>query len=514
MTAGPDQNKDNDSIQSGRDTRISVNATLNASGSIAYSIAVVVITPIAIHFLGETRWGIWQLVSAAAAYGLLLNLGLNSAVSFQVSRNLALADHSHLGSSIHNARIYLLAAGLIMLVVFAIVGKPLIQSLVDESLSSRAFLALATSIAITAATLPVRLYASVISGLQRYDLLAAFRIVAGLALLVTTVAGFLAGMGLVGFVAIMSLGPVIPAALSWIACRRLLPNECLRWRPIDFPYFRKMASYSINTLLYTAGTVILFQSMKMIASWRCGGPVAAGHMGLVINLVHVVSVAFLPLAAVLHTRVSDFHSRGLESKIPPLIHRSMSGIALIAIPTVTFLIWEADSVFQAWVGASITENTIQSLASTARWMLAGQVLYIVFLPGFYALVGVGEHFRFGVGMICAGLANAALGWVASGLAPQISSLGAVFGFSLGVLVLVVTAPISIRRFSLNVIDLARDTVVIPLVISAPGMLALAFRPQIENTFADLLVAALAFSLLTIPGLMWGRKRLTAIESNP
>jgi O-antigen/teichoic acid export membrane protein len=507
LTAQLDREAGDDAVFRGRQTRVGVNAIVNAAGGIAYSAALVIVTPIAIDALGEALWGIWQLVAAVTAYALLLSLGLNSAISYHVSRNLASTDREHLGSSINNARIYFCAAGFFMLLVFLVAGRPLVESLVDDDLVEPTFLALALSIAITAATLPVRLYLSVVSGIQRYDLLAIFRIAAGLTLLAGTVVGFLAGMSIVGFSVIMSVVPVVPALLCWRASRRLLSHSSQRWRAFDFTHFKGMVEYSLNTLLYTAGAVILFQSMKLIASWRCGGAVAAGHMGLVVSLVQVVSVAFLPLAAVLHTRVADLQSRGLGDTLPSLVRRSLAGVGLVAIPTVVFLIWEADLVFRAWVGSSLQPETIGELASAARWMLLGQGLYVVFLPAFYAMVGVGEHRLFGVAMLGTGLVSAVLGWIVSGYSPQISSLGAAFGSSLGVLVIAVTAPITIRRFALNAAKVAFDTVLLPVAISIPGLIALAWRPRLENPLVDLLVSSLCFGFLTLPGLVWGRKRM-------
>jgi hypothetical protein len=287
----------------------------------------------------------------------------------------------------------------------------------------------------------------------------------------------------------------------------LLSRSSQRWRAFDFTHFKEMIAYSLNTLLYTAGAVVLFQSMKLIASWRCGGAVAAGHMGLVVNLVQVMSVAFLPLAAVLHTRVADLQSRGLGDALPSLVRRSLTGVGFVAIPTVIFLIWETDLVFRAWVGSSLQPETIGELASAARWMLLGQGLYVVSLPGFYALVGVGEHRIFGVGMLATGIVSTVLGWIVGGFSPQISSLGAAFGSSLGVLVVAVTAPATIRRFSLDATHVALNTVLLPVAISIPGLIALALRPRLENSLADLLVAGLCFGLLTLPGLAWGRKRV-------
>ncbi|MGH0032254.1 MAG: lipopolysaccharide biosynthesis protein [Myxococcota bacterium] len=496
-----------DPARRGRAIPISVNAVLNAGGNVAYAAAVALVTPIALHFLGEAAWGVWQLVGAATSYALLLNIGLNSSVSFYVSRSVAAGESERLSASIHNARIFFWTVGGAIGAMGLLGSRAYAATFVDPELLDLGFLALAASMGITAVTLPVRIYPSVLSGIQRYDLLGYFRIASGVALLVSAALAFQAGMGLVGFAVLMSVAPAAPAFFAWLASRRLMPGDALAWRSVDRPHLAAMVRYSLNTLGYVAGTVVLYQSMKLIAALRCGGAAAAGHMGLVVNLVQLVSVAFLPLAAVLHTRVADLSARGLDEQLPTLIRKTLAGVGVLAVPSIAFLVVEADTVFRAWVGGSLDAGTIDRLAATTRLMLLGQGVYVVFLPCFYALVGVGDHRLFGIGMVVTGAMNALAGWLATGPAPRIETLGAVFGVCLAALVLLVTAPLAIRRFALGALQVARETVAVPMLLALPGLAVLAVRPRFADPLADLALAAVCFGLPSLPALWWGRRRV-------
>src|SRR5262245_30621511 len=86
----------------GRSIPIRLNAILNAWGNVAQAGVVALVTPVALHFLGEVAWGIWQIVGAATAYALLLNLGIGSAVSYHVSRSIGTGDDERLSASLHS----------------------------------------------------------------------------------------------------------------------------------------------------------------------------------------------------------------------------------------------------------------------------------------------------------------------------------------------------------------------------------------------------------------------------
>ncbi len=498
------QSSDFERASRGRASRLSLNAVLNLAGNLAYYAAVVVITPIAIRALGDERWGIWMLVGAAANCALLLNLGLNSAIALHVSRGVASNDAEDVGRSIHAARSYLTAAAVAIVIAALLGGRLLVESMVSGPNVELAYSALLASAVITAVTLPLGIFPSALGGLQRFDLLTWFRMAAGVFLIVAVLAGFSAGMGLVGFAIIMTLAPVSPGLPAWIATRRILPADCFRWRRPNLAHLRPMLAYSISTILYTSGTVLIFQSLKFVASAQLGGAIAAGQIGIAVALVQGLSVAFVPLATVLQPRVGDLTSSGQVREVPQLLKRSLAAIGLLGVPSVVFLGLEADTVFNAWVGSAVSAEVVDSLAETARWMLLGQGLYAIFLPCFFVVLGLGEHRVFGIGMIITWIATTLLAIVASELRPGISTLGMVCGVGMAILVLGVIVPAALRRFSMGIVDVSWHTLGVPMLVALPGAVGLHFRPTSDQPLLDLALAAGVFGLLTLPGLLIGR----------
>lgn len=474
------------------------------SGLVYYGV-VFLVTPIAIRHLGPEAWGIWQLVGATTLYAQLLNLSLSTATHYQVAYRSAKGDYAGLATVFSNVRLYLLLAGLLLLALLFAAGRPFVRSLVEPSQVELAWSALAIAVGVTSFDIQLRVAGSVLIGLQRNDLYAIYQTLGAGVLFLAVVLGFRAGMELRGFTAVMALAPSFALLCSWISYRRILPRESLRWRRPQWPLFVEMVGYSLSTIVYSSGAVFLYQTMKLVASWRCGGPEAAGHMGLAIALGQTLSVVFHPLVGVLHSRVGQLHGEQRLHEVSPLLERVYLVLGLLLVPAVVFLLVDARVLFDAWVGSAFGPGVLERLATTTRLMLLGHAFSVAALPFYYALLGVGEHRVFGVGMLTVAVLNTTLGWIATAIWPRIEVLGLVYGVLMLALVVFVTAPAGLRRFPLGVRRLLVRALVYPLLASAPGALAVCFRPSLGLPLLDLAADAALFALLCAPGLEFLRR---------
>ncbi len=483
-----------------------VNAVAWTFSNLAYFGVVFLITPVAVRELGPEGWGIWQLVGATAIYAQLLNLSLGTATHYQVAYRTAGGDPSGLATVFTNVRLYLLGAGLVLLVALALFGRPFVSALVPPAQVELAWSALAIALVITSLDLQTRLAGSVLIGLQRNDLYAVFQTLGAALLFLGVTLGFRFGMGLRGFAVVMTLGPTFAALCSWVAYRRLLPRESLRWARPDWPLFRQMIGYSLSTILYTAGAVVLYQTMKFLAALRCGGPEAAGQMGLAISLAQTISVVFTPAVGVLHSRVGQLHGEGRLAEVSGLLERAFLVLGLLLVPSVVFLVVDTPAIFGAWLGGAVDASALTQLAATTRLLFVGHGFYIAALPFYYALLGVGEHRVFGLGMLAIAVLNTALGWLAAGVSPRIETLGAVYGLLMLGLVAFVTAPAGLRRFPLPLRRLFLRAFCAPLAAALPGAALVVWRPRLGSALLDLAIDAALFVVLCAPGLELARRR--------
>jgi hypothetical protein len=164
-------------------------------------------------------------------------------------------------------------------------------------------------------------------------------------------------------------------------------------------------------------------------------------------------------------------------------------------------------IFAAWVGDSVAAETLPALAATTRLLFVGHGFYIAALPFYYALLGVGQHRVFGVGMLAIAALNTALGWLAAGAFPRIETLAAVYGVLMLGLAGFVTLPAGLRRFPLSLARLFVRAFCAPLAAAVPGALGLVLRPRLGRPLLDLGLDAALFAALCLPGLELARRRL-------
>ena len=490
-----------------RRASLRLNAVAWTISNLVYFGVVFLITPVAVRELGAEGWGIWQLVGATTIYAQLLNLSLGTATHYQVAYRTAGGDDTGLATVLTNVRLYLLGAGVLLLAALSVAGRPFVEALVPPEHVELAWSTLVIAIVITSVDLQTRLAGSVLIGLQRNDLYAVFQTAGAAVLCLGVIYGFRAGMGLRGFAAVMTFGPMFAALCSWVAYRRLLPRASLRWTRPHWPLFREMIGYSVSTILYTAGSVALYQTMKFLAALRCGGPEAAGQMGLAISLAQTISVVFTPAVGVLLSRVSQLHGERRLHEVAPLLERALIVLGLLLVPAVIFLAVDAPTIFGAWLGGSVAPETLTALAATTRLLFIGHGFYVAVLPFYYALLGVGEHRVFGIGMLVIALLNTGLGWLAAGFSPRIEMLGAVYGFLMLALAAGVTAPAGLRRFPLPLLRLFIRAFCVPLAAALPGAAMVAWRPRGGwAPLVELALDAVLFALLALPGLELARRR--------
>jgi O-antigen/teichoic acid export membrane protein len=490
-----------------RRASLRLNAVASVAGNLSFFAALFLLTPLAIRELGAEAWGIWQIVGAITAYATLLNLGLGTTIHQEVAYQSTRGDWERLSRAFTNLRLYLTAAGALLLLLLWLGGDAFVRSLVSPEHAEMARGALSVSVVITALTLPLRIFPSALAGLQRLDLYGVLQVVAAVAMVAAVWLGFRRGMGLVGFACVMTVASVLSALPSWLLVRRLLPRASLRWSRFDARLFAQMIRYSLSTLVYTMGTVVLYQTMRFVASWRCGGAEAAGYMGLAVTLVQSLGVVFVPVVNPLLSRSAQLHAEGRPEAIRDLLGRSLVATGLLLVPCLAFLAQSTPAVLEAWLGSSVGGEPLAQIGRTVRLMLIGQGAYVLSLPCYYVLLGTGEHRIFGVGMLIAALSNAALGFGAAGLFPRIETLGLVFGACTLALSAAAILPAALRGLSVPLGPALRGGLLVPLLAVSPGIAGVGWRPRLGLPIMDLVLDAILFTLLAAPGLELARRRL-------
>ena len=91
---------------------ISKNIFSNYVGIAGAIIIAFMLSPFLVHSLGDTRYGVWSVVSALTGYMALLDLGVSSAMAKYVSKFKALKDYRSLNQVLASGLVIMLSAGL------------------------------------------------------------------------------------------------------------------------------------------------------------------------------------------------------------------------------------------------------------------------------------------------------------------------------------------------------------------------------------------------------------------
>ena len=106
---------------------ISKNIFSNYVGIAGAIIIAFMLSPFLVHSLGDTRYGVWSVVSALTGYMALLDLGVSSAMAKYVSKFKALKDYRSLNQVLASGLVIMLSAGTILLIFSPILASAVVS---------------------------------------------------------------------------------------------------------------------------------------------------------------------------------------------------------------------------------------------------------------------------------------------------------------------------------------------------------------------------------------------------
>src|SRR5215467_13756276 len=100
---------------SGGQRNLSWNIVSNWAGYVVQVVIAFLLTPYILHFLGETRYGIWALVMGLTGYYGLLDLGISAGITQYLTRYIAMKDIDGLNRTASTGVIALSCCGMFVM---------------------------------------------------------------------------------------------------------------------------------------------------------------------------------------------------------------------------------------------------------------------------------------------------------------------------------------------------------------------------------------------------------------
>jgi O-antigen/teichoic acid export membrane protein len=339
------------------------------------------LSPIIVHWLGDTAFGIWVLIFSITGYYGLFDLGIRSSIVRYVSKFTATDDVEDLAKLVNTALFTYSCLGVLSLVITAILSIYVdhIFKIPPELYSQTRWLLVivGTSVAIG---FPLGVVGGYLDGLQRFYVNNWANVGGDVARLVLILVAIRQGRGLLTIAAITVGAPLAISMLRSIVAYRIRPVP-FGFRYVNRGTFRTIVNYSSVTLIIMIATQLKFKSDNVvIATMISAAAVTYFSIGARIvsyaqQVVMALAQNFLPIA-------SQSEATGNVDRLRKVFVAGNRFCAFTALPITAVLLILGQSLIEVWMGkkyAAISYPVMVILVISANLMwcqaASGRVLF-------------------------------------------------------------------------------------------------------------------------------------------
>jgi len=373
----------------------------------AFAVAAVVsffLSPFIVRHLGNTEYGIWVLANSSISYMALLDLGLRGAVTHFVAKHSAVQNHDESSKAVSVALGFRLLIALV--VVVASLGLAIVSTRVFK-MPPEMWSAARWSIVIVGVNLAVTLafgvFAGVLTGLQRFDIVSTIAVAQTLLGAGGTVWVLNRNYGIVPLAVMQLIVAVLLSGITVAVCFRLYPQLQIKARFLSATVVKDLWKYSSYLFIialagqivyYTDNLVVgAFLSAEAVAFYAIGGRFIEYFAQLGASLAQT----FLPLA-------SNLASREQSDQLKRLLLHGTRVAVLVSLPVAWVLFFRSHTFIGLWMG----KQYAQPSGDVLRILLLSSAAITCNRVGANLILGLGKHKPFALWQSCEAVANLAL----------------------------------------------------------------------------------------------------------
>jgi O-antigen/teichoic acid export membrane protein len=392
-----------DGIAAALPPRFRLNVASNYARTLLAIVIALGVTPILVHHLGKTQYGIWVLVGSTVMYLDILNLGFGNATVKYVAEHVALGDLNRVRRIIATSFLVLAVPGAIALVCglgIAFVFPTLFK--LPASLETTATVLVLLVMLDLVVSIPGDTFGGTLIALQRYDLLNATLVTVTLLQAIGWVVVLELGGGLIAL-GLVTLGLGLLGQLArYLFARRLIPRLTVSPRFFDRTFVRPLAGLSGWIAIIDIAGFLIARVDTVVVGLIVSVP-AAGVYGVGQKLALLAGRAVSPAVETLYPFASERAAHGDKAALEGMVRVGTRLSVALALPAAIALITLAAPALDAWVGSQFTH------AALVVAFLAGATAVTALTdPSLYVLRGLGEARVPALFIACEGVLNLAL----------------------------------------------------------------------------------------------------------
>lgn len=459
-------------------------------GFLSYVVPIVftiVITPLIIHRLGVSQYGLFVLTSVIAGFFSLFKFGLAYGVSKVTSQYHGDRNPEGVSEILSSTFVLFTIVGLVGFIASIIVGRYGLSWLniaaVDQPAAATMFLFSGVAFFFSSIN---STFTNAIAAMQRIDVYTKIYL-CGMVLLNGSILLLLvAGFGVVSLVAMQAIANILLSIGYWIALRRVLPEIPLRLR-YSHKYFKSYLSLNAYAYLHEAASTLLFELDKVLIS-TVAGPTAVSYYSIAGTVSQKIQGTVGSITSIAMPMTSSLSASNQLERVGSIYLRTMRFVFMVAGGLAVAVVSFGPEILRYWVGSAFAENSIIAL-----YILAATY----FLLSLFTVFG---HFVLGLGSVkqlaryTAILAALNLFWLAL-LLPKFGLVGAAWAYLLCLLPL----PFMMRATERDLLKLTGSgrfylmcTLKMLLVGGVGYSVARLLAPYILHSFAAVVVSGLVW----------------------
>lgn len=423
------------------------------------------LTPLIIHGLGASTYGLWILITQLTGYSGILDLGVRFTLTKHIAQANIDGDHDRIRRLLSTALAMTSAVAVVVMAIAMLVATFFGRWFgLDPSTHEQGSRALLIASLTTALGFPAGVFMAALAGQHRYDLLDALGIVSQLLRTVGTIWVLSQGGGIVSL-AVVNLAASLFAYGGSLLFLRTRSEISLGPAAVSWSIARLLVSFSLYAFASTAGWYLIYATdLTLIGTML--SPVDVAHYGLAINILTVVMAAVSAFTRSLVPIAGELNARANVADTQRVYLLATRTTLLIALPCLAVLALAGPGLLRIWVGPGFSEASGGLL----------QLLALAYLPiimnsaGQALALAVEARGRFVLFILFEGLTNLAMSLILVRLAGPV-------GVAVGTLIPaaifqgVLWPKYLMAQFGLDPARFWRETLrplVLPLALSALG----------------------------------------------
>jgi O-antigen/teichoic acid export membrane protein len=316
------------------------------------------LTPVIVHSLGNTGYGLWTLVLSLTGYFGLLDLGIRSSLGRFVARHVAMKNEEMVNRTVSTALAMLGLGGLATLTLTAIVAHFFLGSFnVGAEFHSAGKAALLLAGINVACVLPLGVFAAVLVGIERFDIISGITTVGALTRAASVVVLLRSGHGLLALAAVSFLVSMAEYTAMAIAAKRLYKPLRMRFSLVDRATFSELFGFSIYRFIWIAATQLIFYTDSVVIGAMLGAAaittyaIAASLINYGRTVVSLLTDTFYPAATRMDAQKDIAGLREL------LFHGTRIAL-LVACPLCLGYVFLGRQFISLWMGKEYASSAV------------------------------------------------------------------------------------------------------------------------------------------------------------